>query len=258
MVLMTDVELNNEKVPLHKYHRYLDEAGDITFYGKGKVPIIGSEGVSSYFLMGMLTLNEPVEGIRKKIVDLQIQIANDPYFRSVPSILKKKSKNGYFLHAKDDVPEVRKMAFELITNIDCYFDAVIGRKDYSIYEKKHNGNQSEFYADLLSYLLIDNFDDQDRIVLNIAHRSKCTTHKNLEKGLEKATIIAANKYPDSFNSCTMVFNVQQPTTEPIINLVDYFLWALQRKWERNENRYFDFIGSKIRSVVPLYHKEDES
>lgn len=135
---MTDVELNNEKVPLHKYHRYLDEAGDIT------------------------------------------------------------------------------------------------------------------------HLLIDNFNEQDRIVLNIAHRSKCTTHKNLEKGLEKATIIAANKYPDSFNSCTMVFNVQQPTTEPIINLVDYFLWALQRKWERNENRYFDFIGSKIRSVVPLYHKEDES
>jgi hypothetical protein len=70
-------------------------------------------------------------------------------------------------------------------------------------KKKNNGNQSEFYADLLSHLLIDNFNDQERMVLNIAHRSKCTTHKNLEKGLEKAAIIAANKYPGCSNRCKM-------------------------------------------------------
>jgi hypothetical protein len=208
--------------------------------------------------MGMLTLNEPVGEVRKKVIALQTQISTDAYFQSVPSILKKKDKAGYFLHAKDDVPEVRKMAFEIITKIDCHFDAVMGRKDYSIYEKKHNGNQSEFYADLLSHLLIDNFNDHERLVLNIAHRSKCTTHKNLEKGLAKATIIASNKYPEDRNGCKMVFNVQQPTTEPVINITDYFLWALQRKWERNESRYVDFLGAKIRSVQNLYNSVEES
>jgi hypothetical protein len=133
---MNEGETKQVKLPFHKYHRFLDEAGDTTFYGKGKIPVIGSHGVSTYFLMGMLTLNESVEEVRKRVIDLQNQVVNDTYLQAVPSIIKKKGKAGYFLHAKDDVPEVRKMAFELIANIDCCFDVVIGRKDYSIYEKK--------------------------------------------------------------------------------------------------------------------------
>lgn len=50
-------------------------------------------------------------------------------------------------------------------------------------------------------------------------------------------------------------NVQKPTTEPIINLVDYFLWALQRKIERNENRYVDFLCNQIVNVTNLYIEE---
>lgn len=52
-------------------HRYLDEAGDTTFYGKGKVPLLGTFGVSNNFLLGMLTLNELVQLIRQKIIELQ-------------------------------------------------------------------------------------------------------------------------------------------------------------------------------------------
>ena len=95
-------------------HRYLDEAGDTTFYGKGKIPLLGTFGVSSNFLLGMLTLNEPVQLIRQKIIELQNDIITDPYFNNVPSIHKKKSTFGYFLHAKDDIPEVRKLVFDLI------------------------------------------------------------------------------------------------------------------------------------------------
>ncbi len=48
---------------------------------------------------------------------------------------------------------------------DCHFDAVVGRKDYGIYEKKHNGNQSKYYADLLSHLLIDKYSSSPLLVL---------------------------------------------------------------------------------------------
>ncbi len=249
---------NVEKVATHKYHRFLDEAGDTTFYGKGKIPLVGTEGVSNYFLLGMLTINEPLETVRQKIIHLQHTIATDPYLLGVPSIWKKKSNAGYFLHAKDDVPEVRKMAFELIKSIDCHFDAVIGRKDYSVYEKKHNGNQAEFYADMLSHLLQGSMNGYEKLILNIAHRSRCTTHINLEKGLQKAVAIAKHKFPDACNSCKMVFNVQQPTTEPIINVADYFLWALQRKIERVEKRYVDFLETQIKSIVKLYTEDDET
>lgn len=251
-----DSDTKKIKVPTFQYHRFLDEAGDTTFYGKGKTPLIGAEGVSNYFILGMLSINEPIDVVRAKIIQLQTSIANDPYLLEVPSIQKKKSKMGYFLHAKDDVPEVRKMGFEFIKSINCHFDAVVGRKDYNVYEKKHNGNQAEFYADMLSHLLHTSINGFDKLVLNIAHRSRCTTHTNLEKGLQKAIAIAKHKYPEASNCCEMVFNVQKPTTEPIINITDYFLWALQRKIERSENRYVDFLDTQISSVINLYENEE--
>ena len=72
------------------------------------------------------------------------------------------------LSPKDDVPEVRKMAFELINSIDCSFEAAVGRKIYPLYEKKHNGNEADFYADLLSHLLKNKLNKYDELVLNIS------------------------------------------------------------------------------------------
>ena len=47
--------MNNQ--PTHTYHRFLDEAGDTTFYGKGNTPILGKEGVSQYFILGQTHQN---------------------------------------------------------------------------------------------------------------------------------------------------------------------------------------------------------
>lgn len=241
-----------KKIETYKYHRFLDEAGDTTFYGKGKTPIIGSNGVSKSFILGMLKINQPLTAVREKIITLQNQITNDPYFAEIPSIQKKKELNAYYLHATDDIPEVRKMAFELINSIDCSFEAVVGRKIYALYEKKHNGNEAEFYADLLSHLLKNKMNKYDELVLNISHRSKCTTHQNLEKGLQKAIETSARNNPDKCNCCKVVFNVQQPTREPLLNISDYFCWAVQRVFEKGETRYYDFISDKVSTVIDLY------
>jgi hypothetical protein len=244
-----------EKKVTHLYHRFLDEAGDTTFYGKGNTPIVGTEGVSHSFILGMVTINEPLEAVRQKIMALQQRIANDSYFDEIPSIQKKKATYGYFLHAKDDIPEVRKMAFELIGSIDCHFEAIVARKIYDLYERKHNGKEAEFYADLLSHLLQDKLGEQPLLVLNIAERKKCTTHQNLTKGLEKAIARSASKNSDKGTDGKVVFNVQQPTTEPILNLADYFCWAIQRVFERGETRYYNFIKNKTLLIHDIYDFE---
>ena len=164
-----------EKVPTFAYHYFLDEAGDSTFFGKGRLPILGQEGVSNCFILGLLKINEPLEPLRKKIRSLQQQIAEDPYYEKVISIQKKKAKNGYYLHAKNDIPEVRKTAFEFIRSIDCNFEAVVARKIYYLFENKHHSKESEFYADLLSHLLKNRLNRSERVVLNIAERTRCTT-----------------------------------------------------------------------------------
>ena len=46
-------------------HRFLDEAGDTTFYGKGRKPIIGQPGVSLTFGLGMLKINDELVATRQ-------------------------------------------------------------------------------------------------------------------------------------------------------------------------------------------------
>jgi hypothetical protein len=87
-------------------HRFLDEAGDSTFYGKGKRLIVGENGVSLSFMIGMLKIKEPLDRIRKQVEALQMQIANDFYFADIPSIQKKKNK----LYLKRSTT-ARKMSF---------------------------------------------------------------------------------------------------------------------------------------------------
>jgi len=243
---------SKDDLKTHDYHRFLDEAGDTTFYGKGRIPIMGSEGVSKCFILGMLKIKEPLPMVRQKVIDLQNEIATDPYFFEVPSIQKKIGKGGYFIHAKDDLPEVRKMVFEFINSCNCSFEAVVGRKIYPLYEKKHNGNEAEFYADMLSHLLKNKLNKYEELVLNISNRGKCTTHTNLQKGLDKAVILSTKKFPKKQNDCRVVFNVQLPTREPLLNIADYLCWSVQRVFERGETRYYDFISDKISLVIDLY------
>lgn len=233
---------------LKMFHRFLDEAGDTTFYGKGKVNIVGNSGVSKVFMLGMVKFKEPIEPLREKIIALQQQVISDPYFQDIPSIIKKQSKNGYFFHAKDDIPEVRKLFYDFISGIDCSFEAVVGRKIQPLYETKHNGNESEFYADLLSHLLKNKLSKGGRLVLNVASRGKSTKNQNLQLALQKAITRKNNKPVQT----QVVFNVQNNYTEPLLNISDYFCWSIQRLIERGELRYYNFLKDKISLVMDIY------
>ena len=84
-----------KKQPKEKefYHRFLDEAGDTTFFGKGKIPIVGKvQGVSLCFIIGMVKFKEPLNIVRQKVIDLQKEIESDEYLKGIPSIEKKKMK----------------------------------------------------------------------------------------------------------------------------------------------------------------------
>ncbi len=134
---MTDKSLKND-------HRFLDEAGDTTFYGKGKINIIGRLGVSNCFILGLVHFREAFNPIRDTIKNLTRQVEADSYFKDVPSIQKKMLNGGFYFHATDDIPEVRKLFFDHIKKLDCSFEAVVGRKIPGLYEKKHNGKKTSF------------------------------------------------------------------------------------------------------------------
>lgn len=77
---MADENLSKSKLPAYHFHRFLDEAGDTTFYGKGKIPMIGTDGVSNYFLLGMLSVNQSLDEVRKSVSHYKIVSLMTPIY----------------------------------------------------------------------------------------------------------------------------------------------------------------------------------
>jgi hypothetical protein len=170
----------------------------------------------------------------------------------VPSVQKKIKNGGFFFHAKDDPPEVRKLFYDYIRSLDCRFEIVVGRKIPSLFLNKHNGKETEFYADLLSHLIRPRFDNTEKMVLHIASKGKTTHNNTLQLALNKATErYLSTVLSDNFSKTQVSFDVQNQMSEPLLNIADYFCWAVQRYFERDEIRYCEFLMDKI-EIIDLY------
>ena len=203
----------------------------------------------------MVKFDSDLGAIRKEVIKFQQIVDQDPYFKSIGSIEKKRNRHGFYFHATDDIPEVRMLFFKFLNSLNCSFEVVVGQKIPSLYIKKHNANPHEFYADLLSHLLYDKLLDERRMVLNIAERGASTRFGNLKLGLQKAEERFAVHNPGTKLSHNVVFNIQNQTSEPLLNIADYFCWSVQRVFERGETRYYEYLKKKIKMVIDLYDEE---
>lgn len=237
---------------LKVYHRFLDESGDTTFYGKKKRIIVGEDGVSKTFILGMVKFKTKLEPIREKIIQLQQEIASDEFYKDVPSIKKKVERGGYFFHAKDDIPEVREKFLRFIKTLNCSFEAVVARKLPELYKSKHKDNEAWLYADLLSHLLKNKLTNHEKVVLNIASRGKSTKNYNLELALAKAKERYISFHPEKELKTKVVFNVMEQTGEPLLNIADYLCWCIQNVFEKGQMRYYNFMKDKMSTIIDLY------
>jgi hypothetical protein len=233
-------------------HRFLDEAGDTTFYGKGRVPIVGQPGVSLGFAIGMAKFNADLNEIRKAVRALQDEVTADKYLLGIASVAKKAAAGGFYFHATDDPPEVRERFFKFVESLACTCEVMVARKLPSMFALKHHHQEAEFYADVLSHLLKNKLKLGQKVVLNIAERGASTRNANLQFALTKAVERFEKKWSVDEISSLVVFNVQNHRTEPLLNVADYLCWSVQRVFERGEMRYYDFLGDRIRLVVDLY------
>jgi hypothetical protein len=141
--------------------------------------------------------------------------------------------------------------YEFIRGLDIEVEIVVGRKIPSLYVAKHNGKPAEFYADLLSHLINNHLDKEGRAILYVAERGNTTSNQNLDTALEKAEKRYFRKI-GATPETKVFFRRTNHTQEPLLNIIDYVLWAVQRVLQTGETRYYDFIKDKIVSVIDLY------
>lgn len=238
-------------------HRFIDEAGDMTFYKKShgqKTVSVGDNGVSKCFMIGMVHVKDDLEDAREEIRAFSKRIQEDAYFQSYESVRKTclKGRHGYYPHAKNDPIELRYEFFKLLRdNIDFTLQVVVGRKDPRRFENQHRGHDSEFYADLLSHLLMDK-GKYDGLIIDVAERGSSTSNRNLQHAVEMARELSLRGKRTKPLEHGFKFNVQPYDEEPLLALPDYGLWAVQRLFERGDEKYYNLLIDRIRLVLDLY------
>jgi hypothetical protein len=240
-----------------KKEYFVDEAGDGNlFNNKGKI-IIGQEGCSRYFILGVLDVRD-FKSLSSDLLLLREYLLNDPYFKNVPSMQKDSRKTYYSFHAKDDIPEVRREVFSLIRKHDLSFLAVVRDKQKVLqYVNQRNQNflgyhyhPNELYDFMVRVLFKNLLHKNSEYDITFSKRGKQDRTNSLKLALEKAR----KRYEDQWQKTNhTIINVipDTPLNSTPLQIVDYFLWSLQRFYERKEDRFLDLLWPQFKMVHDL-------
>jgi len=89
---------------LKKFY-FVDEAGDLTLFNKRGKIIVGSQGVSKFFMLGVADIPNP-KNVHYTLNKLRAELLADPYFKNVPSMRPEASKTAISFHASKDLPKL--------------------------------------------------------------------------------------------------------------------------------------------------------
>jgi hypothetical protein len=190
--------------------------------------------------------------------DLRARLLADPYFKGVPSMQPETRKTALAFHAKDDVPEVRREVFSLLQRHELHFSAVVRDKlqvvNYVRRRSKHDisyrYHPNELYDYMVRRLFKARLHKDDAYNVYFAKRGKSDRTAALLRALTAARERFCAQHGITNRAPINVI----PTTPPECpgqQVADYFLWALQRLYERHEERYIALLWSSVSVVHDL-------
>ena len=234
---------------------FVDEGGDgILFSRKGKV-LVETEGCSRFFILGLLDVPDPV-ALNDHFDELRTRLISDSYFKGVPSMQPNARKTALEFHAKDDLPEIRREVFKLLRDTEGlrFFAVVADKLSVLEYVRQRNKREpdyryhpNELYDYLTGRLFKERLHQHNRYNIIFSKRGKSNRLDALRKLVETASESLKQEPDSSNNPVTYVF-AETPKEHAGLQAVDYFLWALQRLYERDEERYLLYLWDAFRLV----------
>ncbi len=239
-------------------HYFVDEAGDPTLFAKGGKAVVATEGCSRFFIEGKLECRD-VDALTADLNALRAEVLSDPYFKGVPSLDPARQRTALQFHAKDDPSEIRFLVFRLLAKHELRFVAVVRDKlkllDYATQRKRidpayrYNPDGHELYDELTRRLFsrLHGFGEHRVVFAQRGQKPRTKAFMEAIEHEDKAMEDAIGLKRPSPSEVICGF----PKDHAGLQAVDYYLWALQRFYERGEMRYLDFVWPQTLEIIDL-------
>lgn len=231
---------------------FIDEAGDPILFNRKKQLIVGTEGCSNFFILGMAWVIDP-SLLETELEQLRRDILADSYFRRVPSV---GAKTSLMFHAKDDIPEIRREVFRLIMAHPIQFFAVVRDKHClahqvrrrNAHDSTYRYTQNELYDGLVTDLMMGRLHRDQSYTVSFSRRGRSDRTEALRAAIGNAKSRFQVRWGIDSSAPVKVVEAT-PGDCACLQVTDYMLWALQRLYERNEDRYMAYVWPAVRLVL---------
>lgn len=200
------------------HYLFSDEAGDFTF-SRGP-------NISRYFIIctvttGSLDLGVRLSQLRHELVRERIEV-------------------GDYFHATTDSQVVRDRVYEVLAGCDFQFQATICEKSKA--QPQVRESKARFYK----YPWFYHFKHGVSRKLRGADRLLVTTASiGTKKERQTYTSSLEDVVNQSASHVLWAVDFRPAMADPCLQAADYCAWAIQRKWERSDERALDIIRDKL-------------
>ena len=222
------------------------------FFPEKEKSLVGTEGCSRFFILGLLDVSDPVM-LNNHFDELRVRLMNDSYFKSVPSMQPDERKTALAFHAKDDLPEIRRDVFGLLRDTQGlrFFAVIADKLSVLEYVRQRNRREpayryqsNELYDYLTGRLFKARLRQHNTYNVIFSKRGKSGRTDSLRQAIEFAPDLLQNQSnspKDVLTDVSLNVSAATPKEHAGLQAVDYFIWALQRFYERGENRYLAYL-----------------
>ncbi len=228
---------------------YVDESGDPTILGRKGSNLLAHGVVSKVFMVGYVETANP-----KLITDalnvLRTEIAADEYLQGIPSL----PSSLRSFHANEDCHEVKERVFKLLRQLDFKAYIVVARKSEALFRKKFGLDNVKLYEYLVAKLFENRLHKYKQIDLYFAAMGNTVREHTMRRALEEARTRFKAKWGTDHEGEVRIF-VQNPSHAPMLQVVDYVLWTVNRVFEKGDFRYYRFLLEKISLVQDIFDFE---
>jgi hypothetical protein len=225
---------------------FVDESGDPNIITRKGKNLLADGLVSKVFMVGYIETSDP-KTIASSLRVLREEIGNDEYLSGIPSM----SSTLRAFHANKDCAEVKEKVFKLLKQADFKAYAVVARKNESLFRKKFDLKPAKLYEYLVSKLFENRLYIYKHIDLYFSTMGNTVRENLMRQAIDGSIASFKQKWGKENESEIRIF-IQKASQIPVLQVIDYVLWTINRAYEKGDFRYYSYLKDKISLVQDIF------